>query len=114
MDCVEKFKDTELPKYEDFYLKVSGKNISEKEYKHAQHIWAPFNIKTMGEYHDLYLQLAVLLLADVMNKFRQTCVEHYKLHPSHFRRYQTFSWNVMLKMTNVNIELMRDVYMLMN
>ena len=42
------------------------------------------NIKTMGEYHDLYLQLDVLLLADVMNKFRQSCMEHYKLDPSHF------------------------------
>ena len=32
VDCVEKFNDTELPKYEDFYAKVNGKNISEKEY----------------------------------------------------------------------------------
>ena len=24
MNCVEKIKDTELPKYEDFYSKVSG------------------------------------------------------------------------------------------
>ena len=57
--------------------------IYQKEYEHAQHIWSHFNIKTMGEYHDLYLQLDVLLLADVMNKFRQSCVEHYKLDPSH-------------------------------
>ena len=40
--------------------------------------------KTMRDYHNLYLELDVLLLADVMNKFRQTCVEHCKLDPSHF------------------------------
>ena len=65
----------------------------------------------MGEYHDLYLQLDVLLLADVMNKFRQSCMEHYKLDPSHFYTLPNFSWNVMLKMTNVSIELMRDIDM---
>jgi len=84
MNCVEKFKDTELPKYEDFYSKISGKSISENEYKHAHHIWKHFNIRTMGEYHDLHLHLDVLLLVDVMNKFRQTCMEHYKLDPLHF------------------------------
>ena len=52
MNCVEKINDTELPKHECFYSKVSGKNISEQEYKVAQHIWAHFNIKTMGEYND--------------------------------------------------------------
>ena len=30
MNCVEKFKDTEVPKHKYFYSKVSGKNISEK------------------------------------------------------------------------------------
>jgi len=35
MNCVGKFNDTELLKYEDFYSKVSGKHISENEYKHA-------------------------------------------------------------------------------
>jgi len=72
-------------------------------------MWTHFNIQTMGEYHDLYLQVDVLLLSDAMNKFRQTCMEHYKLDPSHFYTLPNCSWNVMLKMTNVNIELMRDI-----
>ena len=65
----------------------------------------------MGEYHDLYVQLDVLLFADVMNKFRQSCMGHEKLDPSHFYTLPNFSWNVMLKMTNVSIELMRDIDM---
>jgi len=65
----------------------------------------------MCEYHDLHLQLDVLLLADVMNKVRQPCMGHYKLDPSHFDTPPNFSWNVMVKMTNANIELMRDIAM---
>ena len=49
----------QLPKYEECYSKVSGKNKSQKEYENAQHIWNHFNINTMGEHHDLYLQLEV-------------------------------------------------------
>ena len=45
---VEQFDDTELPKYEESYSKVSCKNISEKENKHAHHKCNHFNIKTNG------------------------------------------------------------------
>ena len=53
----------------------------------------------------------MLLLADEMNKFRQTSMEHYKFDPAHFYTLPNLSLNVMLKMTNVNIELMRDIDM---
>ena len=52
-------------------MNINMLNIYENEHKHAQHIWMHVNILTMGEYHDLYLQVDVLLLADVMNKLRQ-------------------------------------------
>ena len=45
MYCVEQLNDTEILEYEDFDSKVSGKNISEKEYKHALRIWTHFNIQ---------------------------------------------------------------------
>ena len=44
--------------------------MSQTECKHAQHIWAHFNIQTMGECHGLHVELDVLLLGDVMNKFQ--------------------------------------------
>ena len=83
MNCVEKFNDTELPKCEGRFSFNTTWNIHQKTYIHAQHIWAPFSIKTMGECSDLHLKVDVLLLVDGMNKLRQTCVEHYKLDPSH-------------------------------
>ena len=38
----------------------------------------------MGDYHDLYVQTDTLLLADVFEKFRDTCIEIYGLDPSYF------------------------------
>lgn len=34
-------------------------------------------MKTMGDYHDLYLTTDVLLLADVFEEFRSICLEKY-------------------------------------
>jgi len=36
-------------------------------------------------------------------------MEHNKLDPTHFYTLPNFSLNEMLKMTNINIELMRDI-----
>ena len=35
------------------------KHISENEYKDARKVWEIFDIKTLGEYHDLYVQAGV-------------------------------------------------------
>ena len=38
----------------------------------------------MGDYHDLHIQTDTLLLEDVFEKFRDTCIEIYGLDPSYF------------------------------
>ena len=69
-------------------------------------------IKTMGEYHDLYLVSNVLLLTDVFENFRKTCMQYYKLDPCHYFTSPGLSWDAMLKMTNIKLELMTDIDML--
>ncbi|XP_057302729.1 uncharacterized protein LOC130636895 [Hydractinia symbiolongicarpus] len=59
----------------------------------------------MGEYHDLYLKSDVLLLADVFENFRSTCLEYYKLDPAHYYTSPGLSWDAMLRMTDVELEL---------
>ena len=60
----------ELPSKEDFYTLLTDRKISDKEYKHVFDVWKKFEIKTMKDYHNLYLKCDVLLLADVFEKFR--------------------------------------------
>ena len=65
----------------------------------------------MGEYHDLYLKSDVLLLADVFENFRKTCLQYYKLDPCHYFTSPGLSCDAMLKMTDIKLELIFDIDM---
>ena len=65
----------------------------------------------MGEYHDLYLKSDILLLADVFENFRKTCLQYYKLDPCHYFTSPGLSWDAMLKMTDIKLELMTNIDM---
>ena len=49
------------------------KNISEIDYRHALKVFNKFNVKNLGEYHDLYVQSDTILLTDVFESFRNLC-----------------------------------------
>ena len=53
----------------------------------------------MKDYRDLYLKCEVLLLADVLGKFRTYSFKNYGLCPSHYLSAPGLSWDAMLKMT---------------
>ena len=110
MDSFDKF-NSPLPKKEEFYSILNNEHISDENYKHTQNVWNTFNLKNMGEYHDLYLQSDILLLTDVFENFRKTCLEYYKLDPCHYFTSPGLSWDAMLKMTDIKLELMTDVDM---
>ena len=66
VDSWEVLQENSLPKIEEFNNLLLGKPISQEEFLHAQNVWNVFNIKTLGEYSDLYLKTDVLLLAEVI------------------------------------------------
>jgi len=111
MNSFSRFNETSLPKREDFYSISYDKDITEKEYKHTQKVWDAFKLKNLGEYHDLYLKIDVLLLADVFENFRETCLLHYRLDPCHYMSSPGLSWDTMLKMTRINLDLISDIDM---
>ena len=110
MDSFNKFNDTQLPNKKDFYSILNNEHITHEQYNHAQNVWNTFDLKTMGDYHDLYLKSDILLLADVFEIFRKTCLQYYKLDPCHYFTSPGLSWDAMLKMTNIKLELMTDIY----
>ena len=111
MDSFQKFEETELPTQEQFYNLLNDESISDEDYQHAQNVWKTFNMKSMGDYHDVYLKADVLLLADVFENFRKTCLQYYGLDPCYYFTSPGLSWDAMLKMTNIRLNLISDVDM---
>ena len=114
MDSFEKFNQMELSTKDQFYSILNDQHITDDEYDHAKKVWKTFKIfkiNTMGEYHDLYLGSDVLLLTNVFENFRKTCMQCYKLDPCHYFTSPGVSWDAMLKMTNIKLELMTDIDM---
>ena len=109
MDSFENFNQMELPTKDQFYSTLNNQHITDDEYDHAKKVWKTFKIKTMGEYHNLYLGSDVLLLTDVFKNFRKTCMLYYKLDPCHYFTSLGFSWDAMLKMINIKLELRTDM-----
>ena len=58
-------------------------------------------MKTMKDYHDLYLKCDVLLLADVFEKFINNILKNYGLCPSHYSSTPGLTWDAMLKITEI-------------
>ena len=103
--------DQQLPPKDEFDSILTDEGISDAQYQHAQNVWNTFDMRTMGEYHDLYLKSDILLLADVFENFRKTCLQYYKLDPCHYFTSPGLSWDAMLKMTGIKLELITDVDM---
>ena len=113
MDCIERLNETSLPSIESFYSRLNDKDILEKDYAHAKLVWDTFEMKTMKDYHDLYLMTDVLLLSCVFEEFRNICLHHYNLDPAWYYTTPGLAWDACLKMTKVKLELLHDQDMLL-
>ena len=89
------------------------KDISKDDYRHAQRVWSLFNIKNLGEYHDLYIQSDAAQLADVFEQFRTLCLKEYELDPAYFCKTLGLAMEACLKRTKVKIELLTDIDMVL-
>ena len=52
-----------------------GGHISNEDYLTFKKVWNKLYTKNMGDCHDHYLKEDVLLLADVFEKFNDTCLK---------------------------------------
>ena len=65
-------------------------------------------MQMIKDYHDFYLKCDVLLLANVFEKFRNNSSKNYGLCPSHYLSAPGLSWDAMLNMTKIQVELISD------
>ena len=75
-DSWEKFDETSLPDKKAFHGELRLKDITDKDYAHAQKVFEELTLKNLGNYHDLNVQGDTLLLADVFENFRN-CLSKY-------------------------------------
>ena len=108
-DSEERLNETKLPSQEDFKNDLTGEECSDKDHKRAHNVWRLTDCKTFKDYHNIYLETDVCLLADVFENFRSLMLSHYKLDPVHYLTAPGMSWDAMLKFTGVELELLTDL-----
>ena len=111
IDSLERLRDKVLPPPEKFYSTLNERPTTPDDYERAQRVWNHFNMKTLKEYHDLYLETDVHLLADVFETFRKTCMASYHLDPANYISAPSLSWDAFLKQSGAEIELISDMDM---
>ena len=102
-----------LPDKEAFYSNLNMEDITDVDYKHAKRVIKNLSNKNLGDYHDLYVQSDILLLADVFENFRNMCNKIYELDPAHFLSPPGLAWQACLKKIEVELELITDPNMLL-
>ena len=105
---MEKLAEAKLPPKEKFASTLSGTEISNKDYEHAQKVWKTFGCQTLADYTELYCKSDVLLLADVFENFIDVCFEKFQLDPAHYIAAPSLALDAMLKMTKVELKLLTD------
>ena len=112
MESWERFNETSLPSEKDFYSELILEDISDSDYEHAEKVFKRY-CKNMGDYHDLYVPIDTLLLADVYENFRNKCLEIYGLDPWYFYSAPGLAWHACLKNTGVKLKLLTDIDVLL-
>ena len=96
---IDRFSETKIPDQKEFTNKLTGKVLSDEDFKRAHHIWELFSCESLEDYHNIYLKVDVVLLADVFEKFRKMCMETYKLDATHYFSAPGLAFDAALKMT---------------
>ena len=105
MDDWDRFNEEKLPNNSNVYSSLNMEDISEIDYRHALKVFNKFNIKNLGEYHDLYVQSDTILLADGFESFRYLCINTYGLDRAYFLSLSGLAWKPCLKHSGVKLEL---------
>ena len=96
-----------LPPKEAFYSKLTGVYITDEDYQHAHTVWKEFNIESMKDYDNLYNLSDILLLADIFENFRNTCINHYGLDSAWYFSVPVLAWDDALKIIKASTRIIK-------
>ena len=113
MDSWQRFNETSLSDKETFYCNLNMEDITDVDYRHEKIVFEYLINKNLGDYYDLCVQSDTFFLADVFENFRNTCIKVYELDPAHFLSAPGLAWQACSKKTEVKLELLTGVDMLL-
>ena len=101
-----------MPEKEEFYSNLNMEDITDADYKHGKKVKKKFEVKNLGELHDLYVQSNAVLLADVFENFRNKFIKNTNLN--HLIFISTWiSMTSMIEKTDVKLQLLTDIDVLL-
>ena len=107
----ENLFNKELPSIDKFYSSLKLQNISQKQYDKTIEIYKKLKCKNIKEFLDIYMKLDICLQADIFNSFRNTIWNKFEIDCSKYITACSLSFDLMLKYTNIKIELFKDITM---
>lgn len=108
LDSKEKLQETSLPPREEFYSQLNDEHVSDEDYEHAKKVWdIVLTNKTMNDYLLLYMWLDIILLASVMENFRNLCMSDFELDPCHYVSLPSLAFDCCLKMTKKQLNYLQ-------
>ena len=111
MDDWQKLNETSLPEKEDFYSHLNMEDITDADYTQAKRVCKGFEIKNLGEYHDLYVPSDTLLLVNVFENFTNICLKIYQLDLAKLFSAPGVAWQAAFRKTKAKLDLLTDIDM---
>ena len=87
-------------------------NVTDADDANAKRVCKDFEIKSLGEYHDLHVQCSTLFLVDLFENFRNMCIGIYKFDPAKFVSVPGIAWQAAFEKNKVKLDLLTDIDML--
>ena len=78
-DNWEGFDETSLLDEKAFYSELNLEDVTGEDYKHYKKVWEICEIKSLGEYHDLYAQCDILLLEMYLETLETSVLKYMDL-----------------------------------
>ena len=109
MDSFERFQEPQLPPKEVFYSSLMEEDISEIDNTNAERVFNHFGMTDLEDYHNFYLLTGVLLLANVLENFKDVCLQYYGLDLAYNYTSPGLSRQAVLKMMDVELDLLTNI-----